>query len=66
MPKLGVPLGYLLCIRTSSTDQLNPMFHTFAEYRPMVNRIVSPQSTDWLPTSGQFSANVAPYVFFYF
>ena len=36
---------------------LNPMFHTFAEFRLIVNRIVARQSTDWLAANEQFSPN---------
>ena len=30
------PLGDFLCIPTSNTGQLNPLFHTFAEFRLIV------------------------------
>ena len=50
-------LGDFLCIPTLNTGQLNPMFHTFAEFRLIVNRIVARQSTDWLAANAQFSAN---------
>ena len=43
-----VSLGSFLCIPTPNTGQLNPLSHTFAEFRLMVNRIVTRQSTDWL------------------
>ena len=53
-----ITLGDFLCIRTPNTDQLNPLFHTFAEFRPIVNRVVAQQSTDWLAANAQFSPNV--------
>ena len=51
------PLGDFLCIPTPNTGQLNSLFHTFAEFRLIVNRIVARQSTDWLATNAQFSPN---------
>ena len=42
---------------TPNTGQLNPLFQTFAEFRPIVNRVVARQSTDWLAGSAQFSPN---------
>ena len=53
-----LPLGDFLCIQTPNTGQLNPPFHTFTEFRPIVNRIVAWQSTDWLAANAQFSPNV--------
>ena len=50
-------LGGFLCIPTPNTCQLNPLFHTFAEFRLIVNRTVAQQSTDWLATNAQFSLN---------
>ena len=50
-------LGDFLCIPTPYTGQLNPLFHTFAEFRLIVNRIVAQQSTDWLAANAQFSPN---------
>ena len=47
-----------LYISTLNTGQLNPLFHTFAEFRLIVNRIVAWQSTDWLAANAQFSPNV--------
>ena len=44
-----------MCIRTPNTGQLNPLFHTFAEFRPIVNRVVAWQSSDWLAANAQFS-----------
>ena len=41
-----------LCI---PTGQLNPLFHTFTEFRRIVNRVVVLQSTDWLAANAQFS-----------
>ena len=35
------------------------MFHTFAEFRLIVNRIVARQSTDWLTANAEFSPNAA-------
>ena len=40
---------------TPNTGQLNPLFHTFAEFRPKVNRVGPRQSTDWLAANAQFS-----------
>ena len=57
---LGYPpgsLGDFLCIPTPNTDQLNTLFHTFAEIRLKVNKIVPRQSTDWLAANAQFSPN---------
>ena len=51
-------LGDFLCIPTPNTGQLNPLFHTFAEFRLIVNRIVVRQPTDWLAANVQFSPNV--------
>ena len=48
-------LGDFLCIPISNTGQLNALFHTFAEFRLIVNRIVARQSTDWLAGNAQFS-----------
>ena len=56
-PNLSETLGDFLCIPTPNTGQLNPVFHTFAEFRPIVNRIVAWQSTDWLAANAQFSPN---------
>ena len=50
-------LGDFLCIPTPNTGQLNPLFHTIAEFRLIVNRIVARQSTDWLAANAQFSPN---------
>ena len=36
----NISLGEFLCIPTPNTGQLNPPFHTFAEFRLTVNRIV--------------------------
>ena len=55
-----VTLGDFLCIPTLNTGQLNPLFHTFAEFRLIVNRIVAWQSTDWLAANAQFSPNDEP------
>ena len=57
-PSLGPTLGDFLCIPTPNAGQLNPPFHTFAEFRLIVNRIVVRQSTDWLAANAQFSPNV--------
>ena len=46
-----------LCIPTLNTGQLNPLLHTFAEYRLIVNRVVAWQSTDWFVANAQFSPN---------
>ena len=42
--KLTLPLGDFLCIPIPNTGQLNPLFHTSAEFRLIVNRIVVRQS----------------------
>ena len=52
-----VALGDLLCIWSPNTGQLNPLFHTFAESRLIVNRVVAQQSTGWLAANAQFSLN---------
>ena len=52
-----IALGDFLCIQTLNTGQLNPPFHTFAEFRLIVNRIVARQSIDWLAANAQFSPN---------
>ena len=44
-------------IQTWNTSQLNPLFHTFAEFRPIVIRAVAWQSTDLLVVNAQFSPN---------
>ena len=44
-------------IRTPNTGKLNPLFQTFAEGRPIVNRVVARQSTDWLAANALFSPN---------
>ena len=36
---------------------IESLFHTFAEFRLIVNRIVARQSTDWLAANTQFSPN---------
>ena len=36
---------------------IESLFHTLAEFRLIVNRIVERQSTDWLAASAQFSPN---------
>ena len=46
-----------MCISKPNTGQLNLLFHTFAEFRLIVNRIVAQQSTDWLAANSQFSSN---------
>ena len=48
-------LGDFWCTRKLNTGQWNPLFHTFAEFRPIVNRVVAWQSTDWLADNAQFS-----------
>ena len=48
-------------IPTSNTGQLNTLFHTFTEFRLIVNRIVARQSTDWLAANAQFSPNANLY-----
>ena len=53
----GGTLGDFLCILKQNTGQLNQLFHTFAELRLIVNRIVARQSTDWLAANAQFSPN---------
>ena len=58
-------LGDFLCILTLNTGQLNPLFHTFAEFRLILNRIVAWQSTDWLAANAQFSPNDEIYFEFF-
>ena len=48
-----ITLGAFLCIRTAKKGQLNPLFHTFAGFRPIVNRFVARQSTDWSAANAQ-------------
>ena len=48
-------LGIRMCIRIPNTGQLNPLFHTSAEFGPIVNGVVVRQSTDWLAANAQFS-----------
>ena len=50
-------LENFLCIQTLSKGQLNPLFQTFAEFRPLVNRVVARRSTDCLAANSQFSSN---------
>ena len=50
-------LGDFLCIPTLNKGQLNLLFHTLAEFRLIVNRIVAWQSTDWLVAYAQFFPN---------
>ena len=57
---LTCPLGDFLCIQTPNTGQLNPLFHTFAEFRLIVNRMEARQSTDWVAANAQFSPNAYP------
>ena len=45
-----------LCILTLTTGQLDSLFHTFAEFTPVVHRVVAQQSTDWLAANAHFSA----------
>ena len=52
-----ISLGDFLWIQTPNTGQLNTLFHTFAEFRLIVNKIVAQQSTDWLAANAQFSPN---------
>ena len=51
----NIALGDFLCISTLNTGQLNTLFHTFAKFRLIVNRIVAQQSIDWLAANAQFS-----------
>ena len=64
---LCAALGDCLCIPTPNTGQLNPLFHTFAEFTLVVNRVLARQSTDWLAANAQFSPNafVTPWPYFY-
>ena len=57
MQRAGITLGDFLNIPTPNTGQLNPLFHTVAEFRLIVNRIVARHSTDWLAANAQFSPN---------
>ena len=54
MSNLSGPLGDFLYIPTLNTGQLNPLFHTFAEFRRIVDEVVVLRSTDWLAVSAQF------------
>ena len=54
---ITMSLGDFLYIPTQNTGQLNPLFHTFAEFRLIVNRIIARQSIDWLAANAQFSPN---------
>ena len=38
-----------------SDTEVNPLFHTFAEFRLVMNRVAARQSTDWLAANAQFS-----------
>ena len=38
---------------------IESLFHTFAEFRPIVNRVVALQSTDWMVANAQVSPNVS-------
>ena len=49
------PLTDFFCIQTPNTCQLSSLFHTFAEFRPIVNRVVARQSTYWSVANAQFS-----------
>ena len=40
------------------TGQLNPLFHTIAKFRPIMNRVVARQSIDWLAANEKVSPNV--------
>ena len=53
----GNPFGDFFFIPRPNTGQLNPLFHTFAEFRLIVNKTVARQSTDWLAASAQYSPN---------
>ena len=50
-------LGDCLCIPKPNIGQSNPLFHTFAQFRLIVNRVVAWQATDWLMVNAQFSPN---------
>ena len=52
---------FKMYIHSPNTGQLNPLFHTFAEFRQMVNSVEARQSTDWLATDAQSSPNVDIY-----
>ena len=54
---MNATLGDFLCIPTPNTGQLNPLLHTFGEFRRIVNRVVVWQSTDWLTANAQSSPN---------
>ena len=41
-----------------NAGQLNLLFHTFAEFRLIVNRVVARQSTDWLTANAQVTPSV--------
>ena len=50
-------LGAFLCIGTPNTGQLNPLFHTFAEFRPISGLARYNPIYYWLAASAQFSPN---------
>ena len=54
---LHLTLQHFLCIQPPTSGLLNPPFHTFAEFRPIVNRIVVRHATDWLAANAKFSPN---------
>ena len=47
-------------ISTPNTGQLNSLYHTFGEFRLIVNRTVARQSTDWLAANAEFSLKKRP------
>ena len=55
--RVRLTLKDFLCIPTPNTGQFDPLFHTSAEFRLIVNRIVVRRSTDWLAANVQFSPN---------
>ena len=50
-------LRTFLCIRTPNTGQLNSLFHTFAEFRPISGLLCYNPIYYWMAASAQFSPN---------
>ena len=57
IPTVNITLGDFLCISTPNKGQLNPLFHIFAEFRPIVHRVVARQSPFWSAGNAKFSPN---------
>ena len=57
----SIKTGAVLCIWSPNTGKLNALFYTFAEFRPIVNRVAARQSTDLFVANGQFSPYFEPF-----